>query len=72
MKLHKGFQVGLDHEHDVGTYRRSATSFTPPGTPNRLVPVPDVDPELLDLEHLTYTQHDILADLKQSERFAYL
>lgn len=72
MKLHKGFQVGLDHEHDVGTYRRSATSFAPPGTPNRPVPVPDVDPELLDLGHLTYTRRDMLADLNQSEQFAYL
>ena len=70
--LRKGYQVGLDHEHDFGVYRRSADSLAPPGMPNRLTAVPDVDSELLGLDNLTYTQRDMLADLDQSEQFAYL
>ena len=70
--LHKGCPAGLDHERDFVIYRRSAKSLAPPGTPNRLTAVPDVDSEFLDLDHLTYTQRDMLADLDRIKRFAYL
>ncbi|CAK0784012.1 hypothetical protein CVIRNUC_007215 [Coccomyxa viridis] len=70
--LAKQIKEFSNHVRNMHTARRSATSFAPPGTPNRLVPVPDVDPELLDLGHLTYTRRDMLADLNQSEQFAYL